>query len=423
VFKNILGTIGARYLIAILNLILIVINAKVLGLEGVGLIGILIASVNIAVIFCGILSGNTLVYFMNRFSVRTLFPIAYCWSLGGAVVACGLMQLLGLIPEDYFFSVLFLTLLNSFLTANARFLLGKDRIKAFNLTYMLQGVSLFILLIFLYFVVDKPEVRSYLWGAYIANALAFLLSLAWVIPYLKEKSGEKESKVRIVKEMFIYGLWASADNLAENLTTRLNYFLIERFSGLGGVGLLDGGTKISESVWHISRSVSLLEYNSVAKTNVLNEQKKVTLQLFKFTFLVLVFVMACILCIPEWIYTEILFRAEFAGIRKVIIALSVGIVAFGSNNVLSHFFIGSGRIRLSTYCSLLGLVTLSISALILIPRLGVVGAAISSSIAFSVMLLFSLVLYTRITRTSFIEFMPTKKDFKLLYSKLLRRNV
>lgn len=38
--KKILGTIGSRYLIAFLNLALIFINAKVLGIEGVGMIGV-----------------------------------------------------------------------------------------------------------------------------------------------------------------------------------------------------------------------------------------------------------------------------------------------------------------------------------------------------------------------------------------------
>lgn len=71
--KKILGTIGSRYLIAFLNLALIFINAKVLGIEGVGMIGLIVASVNIAVIVNGILCGNTIVYFMNRYSMRTIF--------------------------------------------------------------------------------------------------------------------------------------------------------------------------------------------------------------------------------------------------------------------------------------------------------------------------------------------------------------
>ena len=52
---NIIETIGARYLVAALNLGLIFINAKVLGVSGMGLVGIIYASANIAVIFSSIL--------------------------------------------------------------------------------------------------------------------------------------------------------------------------------------------------------------------------------------------------------------------------------------------------------------------------------------------------------------------------------
>jgi O-antigen/teichoic acid export membrane protein len=418
VVKKLLGTIVTRYLVAVLNLILIVVNAKALGLEGVGLLGVIMASVNIAVLFCGIFSGNTLVYFMGRYSVRTLFPIAYGWTLAGGIAVTALMYLAGLVPAAYFDDVLILALLNSFITANARFLLGKDRIRAFNIVYILQGVFLFISLLSLYFLLGHPDLQSYIHASYLSALIAFAVSLLWIIPYLKEKGNRTTPLPLILREMLHYGLWASIDNLAENLSTRLNYFLLQSFGGLGSVGLLDSGTKVSESVWHINRSVSLLEYNSVAKTTDLNRQKTVTLQLFKFTFLTLTLVMGCIACIPERVYTEILFKAEFAGVRNVILALSVGIIAFGCNNVLSHFFIGSGRIRISAACSVTGLVSLLIAALIFIPVMGVLGAAISSSIAFTVMFIFSLTRFIRLTHASPGEFIPAKEDFKQAFRQL-----
>ncbi|MDF9830886.1 polysaccharide biosynthesis C-terminal domain-containing protein [Parabacteroides sp. PF5-6] len=419
--KKLLGTIGTRYLVALLNLILIMVNAKVLGLKGVGLVGILIASVNIVVIICGIFSGNTLVYFMGRHTVRTLFPIAYGWTVGAALIACALMYLPGLIPAGYFGTVWVLALLNSLVTANARFLLGKDRIKAFNIVYVLQGAGLFVSVLCLYYLFDRPDIHSFIYASYLSSLLAFVVSLIWVIPYLKEKENAAVSALSVLREMFTYGLWASADNLAENLTTRLNYFLLQYFGGLGSVGLLDSGTKVSESVWHISRSVSLLEYNSVAKTTDLHEQKTITLRFFKFTLLALVLVMGCIALIPEWVYTEVLFRAEFAGVRQVILALSIGIIAFGCNNVLSHFFIGSGRVRTSAACSALGLLALSVAALLLIPHLGALGAAISCSIAFSVMLLFSLSRFIRLTQATFADFIPSRNDFKTIYRQCIKK--
>ena len=73
--------------------------------------------------------------------------------------------------------------------------------------------------------------------------------------------------------MFLYGLWAGVDNLAEQFTSRINYFLLQRFSGVGSVGLFDAGTKVSESVWNISRSISFIVFGKVAQTEDANIQK------------------------------------------------------------------------------------------------------------------------------------------------------
>ena len=395
--KKILGTIGTRYLIALLNLALIFVNARVLGIEGVGLVGLIVASMNLVVIFNGILSGNTLVYFMHRYSMRTVMRPAYLWVPLGSVVACGVMALIGFLPKGYEVAICLLAMLNSYVTANARFLLGKDDIKGFNLTFMLQGGLLFFVLMGCYYGLRLPTVGAYVAGLFVTNGIAFIVSALRLWPYVRQEQPLERPVATplLLCEMFAYGLWAGADNLAENCTTRLNYFLVERFGGLGSVGLLDAGTKIAESVWHISRSVSFIEYGEVAKTTDPQAQRQITLRLLRLTALALVLVMAIIVCIPEWCYTEWLFNAEFAGIRQVIMGLSVGIVTLGCNSVLSHYFIGSGRIRWSAASSAVGLVTLLAAGSWLIPAYGVFGSALTTSIAFTAMLLFSGAVFNR----------------------------
>lgn len=418
--KKILGTIGSRYLIALLNLALIFINAKTLGIEGVGMVGIIVASINIAVIFNSILCGNTIVYFMNRYSMHAIFLPSYLWTPVGSALACGFMYATGLLPLAYGMDVFLISLLSSIVTANARFLLGKDRIKGFNLTYMLQGGLLFFVLLYFYYVAERQEVGSYVAALYLTNGIAFLVSLILLLPSLREKEEQNRSVSlwTLLKEMFGYGLWSGADNLAEVCTTRLNYFLIQRLAGLGSVGLLDAGTKVSESVWHISRSVSYIEYSSIARTPDPEAQRQITLKLFKLTLCAMTGVMACILCIPEWVYTEYLFSKEFTGMRSVILGLSVGIITLGCNSVIGHYFIGSGKIRYSTASSCVGLVSLLLVGALLIPSYGIVGSAVSTSIAFTAMLLFSLIVFTRQTSTRFREFIPNRTDVRWLFNQI-----
>ncbi|MDR3267081.1 MAG: polysaccharide biosynthesis C-terminal domain-containing protein [Tannerella sp.] len=405
-FKDIIGTVGARYLVAFLNLLLIFINGKVLGREGMGVVGVIYASANLAVIFNSIFCGNTIVYFMNKYNFRYVFYPAYIWSLVGSFVSCGIMAVFGMLPAGYELAVFSLAILISLTTANSMFLLGKDRVKGFNVMFIIQGISMFLMIIFIYYIVDYKNVNGYITGLFTAYFIAFVYSWVLLLPIFGNLIDNKADKSlsEILKEMSIYGLWSSVDNLAEGLTTRLNYFLIQHSGGYKNVGLLDSGTKISESVWHISNSISFLEYKEVSKTLDREVQKNITLRLFRLTFCALTVVMLAIVSIPEWIYTSYLLNSEFVGIRTIILGLSVGIIAFGSNRILSHYFIGSGQVKYSAYCSITGLVVLLISGFILIPKYGVSGAAIAASAAYSCMLLFSILVFMKQTDTKFREF-------------------
>jgi O-antigen/teichoic acid export membrane protein len=246
-------------------------------------------------------------------------------------------------------------------------------------------------MLYFYYVARMCEVGAYVRGLYITNGIAAVVSFFLLLPYLRKPEAESCRRLSVVKEMLAYGLWGSADNLAETCTMRLSYFLVERFVGLGGVGLLDAATKIAESVWNISRSVASIAYQRIAKSRDNVEQKRISLQLFRLTLVAIAAVMAVILLIPEWVYTDYLFGPDFKGIREVIALLSVGIVALGGNSILSHYFIGSGKVRYSTASSCIGLGGLLVAGLLLIPSYGVAGAALSTSMAFCAMLLFSLV--------------------------------
>lgn len=421
-FRKVLETIGTRYIVALLNLALIFINARVLGLQGVGLVGLILASVNIAVIFNSVLCGNTIVYFMNKYPVNFVLLPAYLWTPVGSALACLLMYVFGFIPEGYGIDIFWLAILNSFVAANARFLLGKDKVKSFNLTFFLQGGLLFFLLIYFYYLLEEKNIQAYLWGMYLANGVAFVISGLLLIPHLtKETSSCEKSFLSIIREMFAYGLWSSADNLAETYTTRLNYFLVRNFSGLGAVGILDAGTKISESVWHISRSVSFITYSEVSRQSAAEIRKKITLRLLKFTLLAVTSITLLIALIPEWIYTQYLFTPEFSGMRKVILILSPGIICFSGYSILSHYFIGSGKVKLSAACSFTGLIILLIIGLITIPAYGVIGSAITSSLSFSAMFGLAMILFTRETSTTFREFLPGKDDFIFIQNKIRQR--
>ena len=398
--RKILATVGTRYVIAALNLALMLINSRVLGRHDMGVAGVVFASANVAVMFASVLCGNTIVYFMPSKRLSVVVSAAYVWALVGSGMACGAMAAVGMLPTGLGGVVFGLAVLLSLVNVHLRVLLGWDRIRAFNAVFLVQGAGLFFVLLGLYYVAGLKNLGGYMRGLFLTNLAAWAVSLVLLLRGVTRPKGGLSVKawLRDTSEMFRYGLWSSVDNLAENLSARLNYFFLQRFGGYGSVGLLDVGTRVSESLWHVSHGVSFIAYSEITRATEAERRRLTAVRLLGPTVAVLAVAMGAVLCIPEWVYTEVLFTQEFAGIRDVITGLSVGIV--------SHYFIGTGRVRVSAACSLVGLVLLCASAAVLVPRWGVTGAAVASSVAYVGMLTFSIVVFLRITGTKAIELLP-----------------
>ena len=406
--RKILATVGTRYVIAALNLALMLINSRVLGRHDMGVAGVVFASANVAVMLASVLCGNTIVYFMRSKRLSVVVSAAYVWALVGSGMACGAMAAVGMLPTGLGGVVFGLAVLLSLVNVHLRVLLGWDRIRAFNAVFLVQGAGLFFVLLGLYYVAGLKNLGGYMRGLFVTNLAAWAVSLVLLLRGVTRPKGGLSVKawLRDTGEMFRYGLWSSVDNLAENLSARLNYFFLQHFGGYGSVGLLDVGTRVSESLWHVSHGVSFIAYSEITRATEAERRRLTAVRLLGPTVAVLAVAMGAVLCIPEWVYTEVLFTREFAGIRDVIAGLSVGIVAFGGNRILSHYFIGTGRVQVSAACSLVGLVLLCASAAVLVPRWGVTGAAVASSVAYVGMLTFSIVVFLRVTGTKAVELLP-----------------
>ena len=387
---NVLATVLSRYFVAFLNLLLVFINARALGVEIVGLAAVILASMNLAVIFNSIFCGSTITYFMNKYGLLAILIPAYVWSVIGSLLAAGIMAGIGFFPPEYFADVQLLAMLNSLIASNTRFLLGYGKIRRFNNVYVLQGAVLFLLIVVFYYVMGKCNMQSYFRAMYLSNLIALLASFYYLRRELRAITPVPANNYpSVLKEMFVYGIWGNVDNLAETLSGRLNYFFVQHFVGFSGVGMLDSGTKVAESVWHISRAVGYIANGEVAGNKDKNTQRTITFRLLKWTFLATASVMVVILCIPEKIYTDYLFTPEFKGVRNVIFCLSPGIVALACNTILSQYFIASGNVRYSAYASCAGLAAFALAGNILVPLWGVNGGAVATSIAFCLMLVVS----------------------------------
>jgi len=415
-----IGTVGTRFLMAAITLIIMLSITQLLGAEIKGEISLLMLNITLIIMINNFVGGPSLVYLIPRMNLLQIVVPAYLWSVLAAGGMTFMLSALGQVSAPYIPVVFIISLIQSFTTVNMMVLLGKERIATHNWLSLLQ---LFILSVTLLasivgFNMYTPE--GYIIGLYISNTFAFLTSLVAIIPYLKPSGFSGTTKV--LRELFHYGFLVQLGSTAQLLNYRLSYYLLEFFasnesSGKILVGIYSTGVQLSESFWLITRSLSMVQYAHIANLKDEEASRQLTVELLKFSFLTVLFMLIPALLIPEEWYTWIV-GDEFAQVKSVMYYLAPGILSFSVSGILSHYFAGVGWHRINTYASLIGLFVTVALGTILIREYQVAGAGITASIAYVVITTYQMIVFIRKTGSSWKTLVPTKQDFSELMQRL-----
>ena len=85
--------------------------------------------------------------------------------------------------------------------------------------------------------------------------------------------------------------------------------------------------------------------------------------------------------LPEPVY-RLVFGEEFGDVRKFLIYLLPGVVAISVSNIFGHYFSGSGKLRVLTYKSLIGLCTTIIILPFVLKEYKLTGVCIALNVSY-----------------------------------------
>ena len=424
--KKVLGTITTRIIIAFLTLAMVLINARVLGPENVGTISLIILSITIIQLLNNFVGGGALVYLVPRQHLIKLIIPAYCWALLTAVIGTGLIDIFQLfpkqlvfhyhiIPEGYFLHVMFLSMLLSLASVNFMILIGQERIKIYNTITVLQMISLFGMIMAYFFIFHQQDISAYLKSLYVSYVLAFLISFWMILPFIKKSSSGGMKAV--LKEIFHYGSIMQLGNILQFLNYRSAYYFIEIFLNRAAVGIYSVGVQLSESIWLIAKSIHMVQYTRISNEKDPEYAVRLTLNLLKVTFL-LTFICLILLLLFLNLFFSLIFKPAFNEVPSIMLVLSSGILIFSVSIILSPYFSGTGKPVHNTISAAIGLVFTLVFSFILIPRVGLMGAAWAATLAYSVATLYQLIVFVKKARVSFPDFLLRKQDLLLILSEI-----
>lgn len=417
-FKQIVNTLFTRILTGVLNLVIAIVISNYLGAEGKGVQGLIIATISLLIVFTGIVGPGGLTFLLPRLESFLLIIPSFIWSILSILVMWLVLWYFPLVPDGFIVDVLILSFILSAFNINNSILIARKRIGTSNLLTVVQ-VGLIIIVIFLYVVFDFISIKSYINALYVGYFISMSLSFWYVRNEYKAFSFKADSSTffSAFRQLIKYGGFNQLDILAQFLSFRLAYYLLNYFIDPAQVGIYSNGVSIIESVWLLSRSISFVLHSQLVNSHDNKYSSQLTIKFMKFSFLLALIAVVILLFIPSSFY-RFVFGEEFGQIRTVIVVLSPGVIMFSLSFVLSSYFSGTGKHYVNSISSIVGLISIVLCSLFLIPDFGIIGAGLAASISYLVTTIIKFSYFLMISKSKINDMIYKKSDFNSLKSLL-----
>lgn len=416
--KNTLSVFGARVLLILVSIISSIIVTRILGPLNRGIFELLNLLPLILVSFGNLGIGNANLYFTGK-KTYTLDNILSN-SLSLSLMLGGVLLIIAYISFFYFRETMFkgipfhYTHLVFFLIPFLLFqkyvqytLLGQEDMKTRNTVLILPALITFVGLIFLLFVTQVSLFIVFLLTL-ASNLLTSLLCFYFI------------SKKAVVRLKFDYKLFLKSVKFGivpfltlaiMNLNFRADVFLIKYYLNDTSVGLYSLAVGVVEKIWLLPEAIGLVLFSKISNVTEVGADS-LTPVVCRFT-LMCSFVIGALLLLTADFLIPFIYGNEFRMSVTPLLILIPGIVAMAMYMVLNGDLTGRGKARFCLYvfsCSLVLNVALN---LFVIPSYGINGAALASTISYSVGALSLGLVFVKTSSISFKDLILLRKsDFK-----------
>ena len=421
-FKKILNTFGTKILAAALNFLIAIIISQTLGDSGKGTQALLVATISFILIFSDIICGASIIYLAPRHSFKKILVASTIWSaLIAVVMGFGIWLFYPKLAADLIFNVALLSFISSLSNINFRFLVGKEEIKKANYNTLLQPVLLVLTLVVYYIILKRTDIYGYIIGLYAAYGGTFLLGV-WMLrkEYANLRHDKDKEYGPVLKDLFKYGFLNQTGHFVQFFNLRLSYYLLDKYINVGRVGVFSNAVSLAEAIWIISSSIALVQYSRIANADDRAYSQKLTLDLSKICLVISALAVIVLALLPPQVYIFV-FGPEFGEMTGLIRILAPGVLFYCIFLILGHYYSGTGRYQMNTFAALCGLAATCVLGFTLIPRMDVTGAAITSTVSYTVNAIFLFVFFLKESHFKGKDFILKKSEVQNYIAELKRQ--
>ncbi len=405
-----------------------IITARFLGPEGKGIDTLCMMIPSFGFLFFSLNLQGSLTYLAGKnyyapsvLLSYMLYIVLFISMLAGIVYFVFPKVVLGRIipsfPDDLWFlvGILFATTLLSNLVSGL--LLGWHRIGPMNVQRIMQSVSAVVLMILMFEIVQAS-----VFIAVVAVIVGIIATNIFILRQIHSTDGisiTKQIPRSLVGDSLSFGIRGYAGNLFQFFNYRIDVFLVNYFLAPAQLGFYSVAVSIAELLWYLPNSIASILFSHIANDGDRHSIDSVS-QIFRITW-VLVVLGSVVLAIIGKQLISWMFGPAFAVSYTAMLWLLPGVITLSMSKVMTGYFSGKGEPQFGSISSAGAFLVTIVGNFLLIPRLGIDGAAITSSISYSVgaaIVLYYFLKRTPLSMTSLFVF--RKSDMTLAISSLRR---
>ncbi|MFA5032031.1 MAG: oligosaccharide flippase family protein [bacterium] len=288
--------------------------------------------------------------------------------------------------------------------------LGNGKMGVYNYWHLLKAITEFLLIVVFVLAITN-KLQGAITGIFIQNLSLWILS---IILFMKLALKGKIN-FSYLKEGLNFGYKIFFTNVLIFLSYRLDILLLKWLSNTTQIGYYSTAVSLAEKLWIIPGAISLVLYSKIVSSkNAENYDSNKVLRVTRISFWVItgIAIVSIFLIKPV---IEILYSARFLPSVTPYIILLPGTIALVVVKLLMAEIVGKwGKPELSIIGMLIVVFTNIGLNLILIPKLNIAGAAIASTVAYTVQFVYFITVYNKVTHIPVKEiFALRKKDFTM----------
>lgn len=411
--RNFAATFGRQVGAGLLGLATAAIIARVYGPEGNGAFAIVLLLPGMlgTLLNLGISPAN--VYFLGssqvtvRETVRTNLHIFLWLTVIGLMAGASVLIWKG---EEFFpgvrptllwlaLPIFPITLLSGFLTSIFQ---GLQEFRIYNKVLIIQPI-LFLGALSLIALSGHKELELLIGMQLLTNSIVLVVTALSVWRLYVSSNADSTTTGDYGKRAIGYGWKAQLSNILSFVNYRADIFLVNLFMTPVSAGVYVVAVALAEKLWMISAAVSTVLLPRLSQLSSDEATRKRLTPLISRLVLLITLIGSMALALVAYPVVWLVFGVQYMESLLPLFILLPGIVIIGTARVWANDIAARGRPEINMYVSLVTLVANIIGNVILIPHFGLAGAAVATTVAYSICSAITLIVYIRVTSNDWME--------------------